>query len=68
MLSIRISHAERRLSPRIQRTYDQENATVRAFHRMYRVISDGRRSDPSDRDNLWRLLVIRGIRERMIDS
>ncbi len=58
--------AEKRLSPKLRRTYDQEDAAVSAFHSLCRVITDRRPSDLSDRVNLWRLLVT--ITERKITN
>lgn len=59
-----MSLAEKRLSPKLRQTYDQEDAAVSAFHSLCRVISDRRQTDLSDRVNLWRLLVT--ITERKI--
>lgn len=58
--------AEKRLSPKLRRTYDQEDAAVSAFHSLCRVITDRRPSNLSDRVNLWRLLVT--ITERKITN
>lgn len=56
--------ADKRLSPKLRQTYDQEDAAVSAFHSLCRVISDDRQTDLGDRVNLWRLLVT--ITERKI--
>ncbi len=56
--------AQKRLSPKLRQTYDQEDAAVSAFHSLCRVITDRRQTDLSDRVNLWRLLVT--ITERKI--
>lgn len=56
--------AEKRLSPKLRRTYDQEDAAVSAFHSLCRAISARKSSDLSDRVNLWKLLVT--ITERKI--
>ncbi len=56
--------ADKRLSPKLRQTYDQEDAAVSAFHSLCRVISDHRQTDLGDRVNLWRLLVT--ITERKI--
>ncbi len=56
--------ASNRLSPKLKRTYDEEDAAQSAFHSLCRVIADGRHSDLSSRENLWRLLVT--ITERKI--
>jgi RNA polymerase sigma factor (sigma-70 family) len=61
-----MSLAEKRLSPKLRRTYDHEDAAVSAFHSLCRVITDRRPSDLSDRVNLWRLLVT--ITERKITN
>jgi hypothetical protein len=56
--------ASKKLSDKLRRSYDEEDAALSAFHSMCRVISDGRQVDLANRDNLWRLLVI--ITERKI--
>lgn len=58
--------AEQRLSPKLRRTYDHEDAAVSAFHSLCRVITDRRPSELNDRVNLWRLLVT--ITERKITN
>lgn len=57
--------AERRLSPQIRRTYDQEDVAVSAFHSLCRAVSQ-RHADLNSRVNLWRLLIT--ITERKISS
>jgi DNA-directed RNA polymerase specialized sigma24 family protein len=56
--------ASHRLGAKLRRSYDEEDVALSAFHSLCRVISDGRQSDLSNRDNLWRLLVT--ITERKI--
>lgn len=56
--------AAHQLNPKLRRAYDEEDAALSAFHSMCRVISDGRQTDLSNRENLWRLLVV--ITERKI--
>lgn len=57
--------AERRLSPQMRRTYDQEDAALSAFHSLCRVVSE-RQTDLHSRVNLWRLLIT--ITERKISN
>ncbi|MFO1063044.1 MAG: ECF-type sigma factor [Pirellulales bacterium] len=57
--------AERRLSPQLRRTYDQEDAALSAFHSLCRVVSE-RQIDLDSRVNLWRLLIT--ITERKISN
>ncbi len=57
--------AERRLSPQLRRTYDQEDAAVSAFHSLCRVVTE-RHADLHNRVNLWRLLIT--ITERKISN
>ena len=56
--------ASHRLGQKLKRTYDEEDVAQSAFHSLCRVIADGRHSDLSSRENLWRLLVT--ITERKI--
>lgn len=61
----RLMHlAGQKLSARLRRTYDEEDAAISAFHSLCRVVVDQRQSDLVDRDNLWRLLVT--ITERKV--
>jgi DNA-directed RNA polymerase specialized sigma24 family protein len=57
--------ADRRLSPRLRRTYDHEDAALSAFHSLCRVVSE-RKTDLHGRVNLWRLLIT--ITERKISN
>ena len=57
--------AERRLSPQLRRTYDQEDAALSAFHSLCRVVSS-RQAELHSRVNLWRLLIT--ITERKISN
>lgn len=59
-----MSYAGKKLSPKLRRTYDAEDAAVSAFHSLVRIIAVGRATDLNDRLNLWRLLVT--ITERKI--
>lgn len=56
--------AGKKLSPKLRRTYDEEDVAVSAFHSLVRVIAVGRATDLTNRVNLWRLLVT--ITERKI--
>lgn len=58
--------AGQKLSGRLRRSYDEEDAALSAFHSLCRVISERRQADLSDRGNLWRLLVT--ITERKVNT
>ena len=58
--------AGQKLSSKLRRSYDEEDAALSAFHSLCRVISERRQSDLGDRDNLWRLLVT--ITERKVNT
>ena len=58
--------AGQKLSSKLRRSYDEEDAALSAFHSLCRVISERRQSDLCDRDNLWRLLVT--ITERKVNT
>ncbi len=58
--------AGQKLSSRLRRSYDEEDAALSAFHSLCRVITERRQADLSDRDNLWRLLVT--ITERKVQT
>jgi hypothetical protein len=58
--------AGQKLSSKLRRSYDEEDAALSAFHSLCRVISERRQADLGDRDNLWRLLVT--ITERKVKS
>lgn len=59
-----MQHASGRLNERLRPSYDEEDAALSAFRSMCRMISDGRQQDLTNRNNLWRLLVV--ITERKI--
>jgi RNA polymerase sigma factor (sigma-70 family) len=56
--------ASKQLNEKLRPAYDAEDAAISAFHSMCRVISTDRQSDLSNRENLWRLLVV--ITERKV--
>jgi DNA-directed RNA polymerase specialized sigma24 family protein len=58
--------AGQKLSSKLRRSYDEEDAALSAFHSLCRVISERRQADLGDRDNLWRLLVT--ITERKVNT
>jgi DNA-directed RNA polymerase specialized sigma24 family protein len=58
--------AGQKLSSRLRRSYDEEDAALSAFNSLCRVISERRQADLNDRDNLWRLLVT--ITERKVST
>ncbi|MFO0998784.1 MAG: ECF-type sigma factor [Planctomycetaceae bacterium] len=61
-----IQLAGQKLSSKLRRSYDEEDAALSAFHSLCRVISERRQTDIGDRDNLWRLLVT--ITERKVTA
>lgn len=61
-----IQLAGQKLSSKLRRSYDEEDAALSAFHSLCRVISERRQTDLGDRDNLWRLLVT--ITERKVTA
>lgn len=58
--------AGQKLSSKLRRTYDAEDAAISAFHSLCRVITDRKHTDLTDRINLWRLLVT--ITERKVTA
>jgi hypothetical protein len=44
--------AGQKLSSKLRRSYDEEDAALSAFHSLCRVISERRQADLGDRDNL----------------
>lgn len=58
--------ANKRLSPKLRQSYDEEDVAVSAFHSLCRVISDRGSATLRDRAGLWQLLMT--ITERKISN
>ncbi len=50
--------ARKKLTPATRRVYDEEDAAQSAFHSLCAGITNGRFPNLSDRESLWRLLVV----------
>ena len=53
-----VTLARQKLRPARRRAADEEDVVQNAFHSFFRGLSAGRFPQLSDRDNLWRLLVV----------